>query len=147
MIANHQQAFLYQLFIALRRADYPLAGRGTDKRLFYPWGNKKPTKQLANIWPHVKDTSPVGQYPKGKSKSGCLDMAGNVWEWTLSKPLNYPYKPDDGRENTSRTYDDRVLRGGSWNDDGTLPFSVFFRYRHDPRHRDNFIGFRLARSW
>ncbi|MCP4426363.1 MAG: SUMF1/EgtB/PvdO family nonheme iron enzyme, partial [Chloroflexi bacterium] len=52
-------------------------------------------------------------------------MAGNVWEWCSTrwhdqkqKEYNYPYTPDDGREDLSggdNIY--RVFRGGSWYQD------------------------------
>jgi formylglycine-generating enzyme required for sulfatase activity len=48
-------------------------------------------------------------------------MAGNVWEWTLSKwggrlsnpDYGYPYEQTDGREEIDGP-DLRVVRGGSW---------------------------------
>ena len=76
---------------------------------------------------NIGDTTPVDRYPKGASPYGALDMAGNVWEWTLSlwgkdvsKPqFGYPYKPTDGREDLQAADDVwRVVRGGSYIDDG-----------------------------
>jgi len=53
------------------------AAQGTDGRI-WPWGNNyAPDK--ANM--DSRDTRPVGSYPEGASPCGCLDMAGNVWEW------------------------------------------------------------------
>jgi len=94
-------------------AEWEKAARGTDGRLF-PWGNN--AWGLANTresGPHT--TTPVGSYPDYASPYGCLDMAGNVWEWCADwydsgyygrSPARNPKGPDSG------SY--RVLRGGSW---------------------------------
>ncbi len=53
----------------------------------YPWGNQEPDKTYANIKEPILDpvdvlTSNSGAYsPKGDSKLGVCDMAGNVAEW------------------------------------------------------------------
>ena len=60
------------------------AARGTDGNE-YPWGNQEPTNELCNFNKNEKGTTPVGKYsPLGDSPFGCVDMAGNVWEWTAS---------------------------------------------------------------
>jgi gamma-glutamyl hercynylcysteine S-oxide synthase len=117
------------------------------KRL-YAWGDDAPTPAHGNFDLRHWDTTPVGSFPAGASRDGCLDMTGNVWEWT-SDPFAgyagftaYPY-PEysevwfDG--------DHRVLKGGSW---ATHPsvlrtsFRNFFR-RH---FRIAFAGIRCARD-
>ncbi len=65
----------------------------------YPWGDAVPDETLCNFNNNEKGTTPVGKYsPKGDSPYGCADMAGNVWEWTRSKWVDYPYRSDDGRD-------------------------------------------------
>ncbi|HPG38071.1 MAG TPA: SUMF1/EgtB/PvdO family nonheme iron enzyme [bacterium] len=60
--------------------EWQKAAQGTDGR-DWPWGNVyDPNK--ANI--DSDDTQAVGSYPQGASPYGCLDMTGNVWEWTDS---------------------------------------------------------------
>ncbi len=94
-------------------AEWEKAARGDDGRL-WPWGNDWDPAR-ANCKPDGPGkTTPVGQYsPGGDSPYGCADMAGNVWEWTLSLYKPYPYNSEDGR-NELKAEGRRVMRGGSW---------------------------------
>ncbi len=60
------------------------AARGSDGRI-YPWGNDFDEKKCNTHFSGIGDTTPVGRYPDGVSPYGCYDMAGNVWEWTVSR--------------------------------------------------------------
>jgi serine/threonine protein kinase/formylglycine-generating enzyme required for sulfatase activity len=137
-------------------AEWEKAARGTDGNIF-PWGNtfsgvrgnfcdKNCPVNAANInWVDgYSDIAPVYALINGKSPYDLLNMAGNVWEWVSSLYKDYPYNPDDGRENL-QTPGVRVVRGGSWRDDISSLFS-FARNGYDPSYANETIGFRCARS-
>jgi gamma-glutamyl hercynylcysteine S-oxide synthase len=100
----------------------------------------------------LEDTTPVGIFPTGASLRGCLDMAGNVWEWTRSlwgddyqKPrFTYPYTADDGREDV-RAPDNilRVLRGGAFLD-YHRHVRCAYRYGYSPNNSLWGLGFRVV---
>jgi len=131
-------------------AEWEKAARGTDGRI-WPWGSNEPTDKLCNFNRNVGHTTPVGAYPAGASPYGCLDMTGNVWEWTISlwgkevnKPdYSYPYDPDDGREALDAPDAvRRTLRGGSWYVDARF-VRCAYRLRNPPLDRDVNGGFRV----
>ena len=94
-------------------AEWEKAARGIDGREF-PWGNKFEKRRCNTSESGIGDTTVVGSYsPQGDSPFGCTDMAGNVWEWTYSLRRKYPYKINQGRENSTELAH-RVLRGSSF---------------------------------
>jgi formylglycine-generating enzyme required for sulfatase activity len=79
----------------------------------WPWGDEPPTPLRCNFGLKVANTTPVALFPSGATAHGVLDMAGNVWEWTRSPWLPYPYDPTGGQENEAGA-GLRVVRGGSY---------------------------------
>jgi len=123
-------------------AEWEKAARGTDGRS-YPWGEAAPDSSRANCNRNVGDTTPVGQYsPQGDSPYGCVDMAGQVWEWTNSLSRGYPYDGGDGRESVS-VRGDRMVRGGSWLTYGEF-MTCAVRYSSPPTTRADDQGFRFV---
>jgi formylglycine-generating enzyme required for sulfatase activity len=115
--------------------------------LVYPWGNEFVADNLVYGGNSNNQTATVGSRPKGKSWIGALDISGNVWEWTSSLYMNYPYDENDGREADADNRTDvlRVLRGGS-DDIAVSNVRAANRSRYYPKLEDGFLGFRCARS-
>ena len=111
--------------------------------LIYPWGNEAPDKERCNFNINVKDTTSAEQYLQGASFYGCLDMAGNVWEWTSTKWLdnyqNYASKVDPSLEGDDR----RVVRGGSFYFNPSF-VRCAYRVRFYPSNRNCYVGFRVV---
>jgi formylglycine-generating enzyme required for sulfatase activity len=125
-------------------AEWEKAARGPDGRI-YPWGDAFDASRCNAQVSGPERTTPVGQYhPAGDSPYGCVDVAGNVSEWTISQFRPYPYDAHDGRENPLGGVE-RVTRGGSWHSP-MLRVRVTSRGYNDPWFTDNDVGFRCASS-
>lgn len=121
---------------------------GDRSKRFYPWGDTFSENAPCNHDLQVGGTTAVNATETGASPYGCVDMLGNVWEWTASNFAPYPdFKPYPYQGYSQVYFDDRhrVLRGGSW---ATRRWGLraTFRNWYDPRTRQIFAGFRLAKS-
>ncbi len=111
--------------------EWEKAARGVDGRL-YPWGDEFNKTKCNTKESGRQGTSTVTEYgERGQSPYGCVDMAGNVWEWTAS---NYRA----GGPN-------KVVRGGSWADESAVS-RYEIRFRYHPVNWNDIDGFRCART-
>ena len=124
-------------------AEWEKAARGTDGRR-HPWGDEVDPARANYNDTGIGSTSAVGCFPNGASPYGCLDMAGNVWEWTSSLNKGYPYDAADGREDLEAD-GLRVLRGGAFGNNRNL-VRCALRVRFSPDGRDNYVGVRVVVS-
>lgn len=112
----------------------------------FAWGDGEPTTALCNFDNYFWGTTPVGSFPDGASSYGCLDMTGNVWEWTNDPFMDYPGFTAFPYPEYSEVWfdgDHRILKGGSWATRSSVlrtSFRNFFR-RH---FRVAFAGIRCA---
>jgi iron(II)-dependent oxidoreductase len=118
---------------------------GARKRRF-AWGDAEPSDDLCNFGARRWGTTPAGHFPAGASFYGCLDMNGNVWEWTSSPFDAFPgFEPFPYPEYSETWFDGdhRVLKGGSWATSAPVLRTSFRNFFRRP-FRIAFAGLRLA---
>ncbi len=140
-------------------AEWEYAAAGGAQQREYPWGGAQPTTDNALAiyecnYPQPTDAgcsgsaniAPVGTAEMGQARWGQLDMAGDLFQWTLdwfAAPAD-PCQDCAAVTSTGQTVD-RSTRGGSF---GTPPMflAASYRYKYPPTTRRNVIGFRCART-
>jgi formylglycine-generating enzyme required for sulfatase activity len=109
--------------------EWEKAYRGPDGHI-YPWGDVFDLNRC-NTAENSRglETTPVDQFPQGASSYGCLDMVGNVEEWTAT--------PSAGG---------KVILGGSWAMTCMVYGLPVFRRVALPNFYSNDLGFRCAKD-
>jgi iron(II)-dependent oxidoreductase len=113
-----------------------------EKR-FLPWGSQAPSAQRANL--EGSGLAPVTAYADGDAASGCRQMIGNTWEWTVSAFEPYPgFEIDPYKEYSEPWFHThKVLRGGSFATSRRLVRNTFRNF-YLPGRSDIFAGFRTC---
>ena len=96
--------------------EWQYAAQGADGRK-YPWGNDFDSTRCNNS---LGRSTPVDEFPSGKSPFGVMDLIGNVWQLT-----------NDVYDNASNFFG--IIRGGSYYNPGS---SVWY-IRGGPQPVDN----------
>lgn len=87
---------------------------------------------------------PVGSFVA--NPFGLADMNGSVWEWVQDCwHSSYKGAPADGSAWADANCQSRVIRGGSWRENGSYMLSTT-RFKYDASVRQSQNGFRVART-
>ena len=136
-----------QRYRLLSESEWEYAARvGSHTR--YAWGdavgrNRANCDGCGSRW-DVESTAPAGSFPA--NAFGLHDMHGNVSEWVEDCwNSSYERAPSDGTAWARGDCGSRGVRGGAWN---YVPRALraAVRYWHAIGYRDNYLGFRVART-
>ncbi len=138
--------------------EFQAAGRGERDQRFV-WGDEwVGANAVTSIERAQRGPSPVGSRRGGATPHGVHDLLGNVWEWTSSPFVAYPgYRDTTVRWGDRRNPvtleprptwnpDQRVMVGGSWQQQDYLPVRLTTRRGAERSQKTNANGFRTAAS-
>jgi formylglycine-generating enzyme required for sulfatase activity len=142
---DFSQAAAYCAFVHGRlpdEAEWEWSARGYEKGSAFPWGDEIPNGRAC--WSGddedddkddgggddgPKGTCTVGSFAKGANPLGVVDLAGNVWEWTVGR------ETDAGKQ---------IDRGGGWLNAVPKLLLAGNRNEVDAKGRWSSVGFRCA---
>jgi len=83
----------------------------------YPWGEEKQREVwMCNCTNVQGRPTPVGSYQQSASPYGCLEMAGNVWEWCSDWfDPEYYHRAESDNPTGPESGINKVVRGGAYN--------------------------------
>jgi iron(II)-dependent oxidoreductase len=115
------------------------------RRRRYPWGDRAPSAEVANLDWRAGGLVEVGAHGAGDSAFGCRQMIGNLWEWTADDFMPYPgFSVDPYKEYSEPWFGThKVLRGGCWATSSLLIHNSWRNF-YTPDRRDVWAGFRTC---
>jgi formylglycine-generating enzyme required for sulfatase activity len=128
-------------------AEWEYAARGGTTTRYW-WGDQmkggnSSCKDCGQPW-KLDGPPPGGSFPA--NPFGLHDMNGSVWEWVQDCwHSSYKGAPADGSAWAEPQCQARVIRGGSWREDGSYMLSTT-RFKYDASVRQSQNGLRVART-
>ena len=121
-------------------AQWEFAARGPENRK-YPWGNEAANTTRCNYRNYLGMPSMVTMHEEGQTPDGIIDMAGNIYEWTLD-PFA-PYEQQRSHAEALKKITRKTVRGGCFESEND-EILTYARRGMFPDVRQNNVGFRCV---